>query len=142
MEVAEVVEGDKELGDADLEGLGDDEGVADEATEDWVGEVGGVEGGVVGGAGEGGGGEGEVGGEGDTAALVVGGDAGAGGEVGAEEEEAGVGGGVGGVGEVAVVGEAEEGGGWVADLGEGEGAMMGDGADEGAPCVALLGTDT
>ena len=62
------------------------------------------------GAGEGGGGEGEVGGEGDTTALVVGGDACAGGEVGAEEEEAGVGGGVGGVGEVAVVGEAEEGG--------------------------------
>ena len=53
VEVAEVAEGDEELGDADLEGLGDDEEVADEATEDWVGEVGGVEGGMVGGAGEG-----------------------------------------------------------------------------------------
>ena len=67
---------------------------------------------MVGGAGEGGGGEGEVGGEGDAAAFVIGGDSCAGGEVGAEEEKAGIGGGVGGVSEVAVVGEADEGGRW------------------------------
>ena len=34
VEAAEVAERDEELGDTDFEGLGDDEGVADEATED------------------------------------------------------------------------------------------------------------
>ena len=68
---------------------------------------------------EGGRHEGEVGGEGDATPFVVGGDAGARGEVVAEEEEGGVCGGVDGVGEVAVVGAAGGDSGGVADEGEG-----------------------